>query len=175
MKQLIDKKYLLPAGTILLLLICYRFAFRNTIEEWRLNSKLKTELQQAGDLSYQPDFMARKGRNLSLILSGFKVDTASFRVAVVNQIASIGEQENVRLAEVPTQEAIYHTDHFIIQRLKLEGDFFSLLKVLHKLENADHTGFLRSVEIKVVKQHTAKGEFQKLVMEVAVEIVKGGF
>lgn len=173
MKQLIDKKYLLPAATILMLLVCYRFAFRNTIEEWRLNTKLKTELLQASDLSYQPDFIGRKGRNLTLILNNFKVDTATFRVAVVNQIASIGQQENVRLAEVPAQEAIYHTDHFIIQRLKLEGDFFSLLKVLHKLEDAERTGFLRSVEIRAVKQHTAKGEFQKLVMEVAVQIVRG--
>jgi hypothetical protein len=172
MKQLIDKKYLLPAATILMLLVCYQFAFRNTIEEWRLNNKLKTELLQASHLSYQPDFMGRKGRNLSIILNSFKVDTASFRATVVNQIASIGQQENVRLAEVPAQEAIYHTDHFIIQRLKLEGDFFSLLKVLPKLENADYTGFLRSVEIKAVKQHTAKGELQKLVMDVAVEIVK---
>jgi len=76
------------------------------------------------------------------------------------------------MSEVPTQDAIYHTDHFIIQKLKLEGDFFSLIKVLHQLEGKPRTGFLRSIQVSSVKQRTGAGDVQKLVMEIAVEFVK---
>lgn len=168
----IKKEYLLVAGTIIAVLICYQLAFKKTIMAWQLNKQLNTQLTQASDLNVQPAYLERKSANLSKITALYKTDTTAFRSNVISNIAGIAEKENVRLSEVPLQDPSYNTDKFIIQKLDFEGDFFSLTKVLKQLQSTPQIGMLRSVTYKSIGIRSNSDESKKLVLEVYLELVK---
>jgi hypothetical protein len=168
----IKKEYLLIAGAILLLLLSYQFALKKTIEAWQINKRLKTQLTQAADLSYQPAYIERKSDNLSLVINRYKTDTVAFRSSIISTISLIAEKENVKLSEVPVQDPAYHTDQFIIQKLSFEGSFFALTKVLNELQATGGIGLARSVTYKIMGAKANPDESKKLVMEIYFETAK---
>jgi len=168
----IKKKYALIAASIVLLLAAYQFAFKRTIEALQLYHNLKQQVQLSGDLSYQPGYLERKNHNLDKIIALYKADTANFRSNVLSTISSIAQQENVALSEVPSQDPVYHSAQYIIEKLSFEGDYFALERTFNKLQATDNTGIIRSVAIKSVGKHTAADDSKKIVMEVYFEMVK---
>jgi hypothetical protein len=171
LKQLnIKKEYGLVAGSILLLLIAYQFDFKRTIEAWQLHRDLKQQAQQSGDLSYQPGYLERKNRNLDKILSFYKADTLSFRSNELSKIASIAEQADVKLSEVPSEDRTYSTAQSVIQKLSLEGDYFELVKTLRQLESASGIGFIRSVKLNSTRKHQGNDNERKMVMQVYINL-----
>ena len=171
LKQLpIKKEYLLVAGTIILLLLCYQFAFKKTIVAWQLNKQLKGRLAQSSDLAVQPAYLLRKSANLSKILDRYRADTVEFRSNAINQIAAIAQGENVKLSEVPLTDPVYHTDKFIIQKVDFEGDFFALTKVFNRLQAIKEIGVIRSAAYRTVTVRSVNNEFKKLILEVYIEI-----
>ncbi|HEY2580428.1 MAG TPA: hypothetical protein VGI43_01400, partial [Mucilaginibacter sp.] len=148
------------------------FAFKKTIEAWQINKRLKSQLTQAADLSYQPAYLERKSNNLSLIINHYKTDTVAFRSNIISTISLIAEKENVKLSEVPVQDPAYHTDQFIIQKLSFEGGFFALTKVLNQLLATGGIGLVRSVTFKIMGTKANSDESKKLVMEIYFETEK---
>lgn len=172
LKQLpIRKDYLLIAATIILFLLCYQLAFRKTLEAWQTNRQLKTQLAQAADLSYQPAYLQRKNHNLDKIIAFYKTDTAAFRSNSISAIASIAEKEQVKLSEVPVQNPLYRADEFTIQKLRFEGGFFPLIKVLDQLQALRDIGIIRSVAFKTTETRSATAPAKKLTLEVYLETV----
>ena len=173
LKQIpVKKEYLLIAASIILLLSCYELAFKKTIEAWQTGKQLKAQAAQAADLSYQPAYLERKNDNLSNIINRYKTDTVDFRSNLISTIASIAEKEDVKLSEVPIQDPLYHTDQFIIQKLKFEGDFFALTKMYGQLLATKGIGVPRSAVFKVLEIRSSTDNVKKLVMEVYLEAVK---
>ena len=166
----VKKEYLLVAAAILLLLLSYRFAFKKTMEAWQINHHLKEQLVQSTDLSIQPAYLERQNNNLSKIIGRYKTDTVAFRNNIISSISSIAETQNVKLTEVPVTDPLYHTDQLIIQKLSFEGDFFSLTKVLNKLQSSENIGAVRAATYRLTGQNA--GEAKKLVLEVYIETVK---
>jgi len=168
----IKKEYLLLAGMLLLLVISYQLAFKRTVQAWQLHSSLKKQLSQAQDIQDQPAYLERKSHNLDQIINLYKTDTTTFRSNAISAIASIAEKQNVKLSEVPTQDPIYHSDTFIIQRLDFEGDYFALTRVFNQLQSTSNIGMPRSATFRAVKVKPGDEDSKKLVMEVYLETVK---
>jgi hypothetical protein len=167
-KQLpFKKEYLLLAATMVLLLLSYQLAFKKTINAWQLNSSLKQQLTRSTDVSFQPGYQERKNANLDQIIHLYQVDTSEFRSSIISTIAEIAGKENVKLSEVPTGDPAYHTSQFIIQRLRFEGDYFLLEKVLNRLRSVPGVGIIRSAQFKSTKNEKTK----KLLLEVYFEIL----
>ncbi|MBB6126362.1 hypothetical protein [Mucilaginibacter lappiensis] len=167
----LKKDYLLMAATVMILLICYQFAFKSTIAAWNFNRQMKEQLQQAGDITYQPGYLDRKSKNQERILALYRSDTALFRSNTISAIAVLAEKNRVKLAEVPAQDLVYHTEVAIIQKLNFEGDFFALNGFLNQLESAERLGVVRAVEFKLARKE-ADPVAKKLVMGVYMEISK---
>jgi len=173
LKQLpVKKKYLLLAGTVLLLVISYQLAFRRTAEAWQLHNTLKKQLTVAAALSDQPAYLERKNHNLDQIIDLYKTDTATFRSNAISAVASIAEKENVKLSEVPKQDPMYQSRSFIIQKLDFEGDYFALTKTFSELQSTKGIGVPRSAIFKVVEIRSSTDDIKKLVMEVYLETAK---
>jgi len=168
----IKKEYLLVAAMIVLLLASYRFAFKNTIEAWQTHSALVAKLNQSSDLSYQPQYMERKINNLNKTIELYKADTTEFRNNIINTISFIAEKQSVKLTEVPVQDLSYHTDHFIIEKLGFEGDYFALVKVANILQTTPNIGVIRSETLKSVEVRTAVDKTKKLMLEMYLVITK---
>lgn len=167
----VKKEYLLIVGGLLLFLLCYQLAFKDTIAAWQLNRELTGQLLQDHDLGYQPEYLERKSRNLDTILNIYRSDTVLFRNNTISRIAALADKNQVKLTEVPIQEAMYHTDRTIIQKLSFEGDFFALNSFLNQLESISGAGVPRSV---VFRSSRKEGEpdRKKLSLEVYMEIRK---
>jgi hypothetical protein len=163
----IKKEYLLIAGAVLLLLLSYQLAFKKTIEAWELNHSLKQQLIQSGDVSSDPGYLQRKNQNLDRIIGLYQADTTEFRSSIISTIAEIAGKENVKLSEVPTGDPGYHTPQFIVQKLRFEGNYFLLEKVLNRLKSTPGVGVIRSVQFKIAKDEKNK----KLLLEIYLEII----
>ena len=173
LKQLPFKKiYLLWLGTGILLLLSYRFAFKNTIEAWQNNRQLKERLTQSSDLGYQPDYLERKDKNLEKIIGLYKADTTAFRSQIINAIALIAEKQNVKLTTVPIEDVSFHMPDFLIEKLAFEGDYFSLNKAMRELQVTPNIGVIRSATWKVVGIRSGSDENKQLVLELYFEVVK---
>jgi hypothetical protein len=159
------KEYLLVAGAVVLLWLSYQLAFKGTIAAWQMNAGLKAQLNRSVDVNYQPSYLNRKNNNLDKILKLYRADTAAFRSNSISLIAGIAEKAGVKLSEVPVNDPFYHTDRFLVQKLGFEGDFFSLTRVLHQLQQTPGIGQVRGADYHF-------GHEKKLVLEVFLEIVK---
>jgi hypothetical protein len=171
LKQLqLKKEYGLAMATIILLLVSYELAFKTTADAWQLHRALKTELTKANDVSLQPAYLERKNNNLNKIIALYKADTVNFRSNILSTISSVADHDNVKLSEVPLQDAIYRNPQFIVEKLSFEGDYFDLLKTLNQLQSTVRIGMIRSVALRSVGVHMGSGDARKLVMEVCWEI-----
>ena len=170
LKQLnIKKEYGLIVASVLLLLIAYQFAFKRTVEAWQLHRDLRQQVLKSADISVQPGYLERKNRNLDKIMSLYKADTVNFRSNVLSTISSIAEQNDVKLSEVPSEDPVYHTSQFAMQKLSFEGNYFALERTLDKLQSTGNMGIIRSVAIKSIGRHAANDDSKKIVMEVYFE------
>lgn len=169
----IKNEYLLIAGALLLLIVAYRLAFARTAEAWQLHSRLLKRVQQSGDASYQPGYLERRNHNFDQILQLYKADTVNYRSNILSLISLIAEGENVKLSEVPSADPSYHTEDSLIEKLRFEGDYFSLLRVLNRLQATANVGVIRSVAVKAIKMPSSQNEARKTVMDVYFVVTRG--
>ncbi|QKJ31061.1 hypothetical protein HQ865_15295 [Mucilaginibacter mali] len=164
----IKKKHLVLAGTFVSLLICYQLAFKKTIAAWQLHSQFSQQLATQSNLTYQPAYMERKNKNLDTIISRLKTDTAFFRENVISKISVLAQNLHVKIIALPVEDIYYHTPQSVIQRMDMEGDFFSLLKLQYQIEHLKGIGLFRSVEIKSNRLQTTDTNeaSSKLIMTV---------
>ena len=160
------------AGTIVLLYISYQLAFKKTIGAVRIHQRLSAAITSASDLSYQPGYMERKSKNLDAIINKYQMDSLSLRGNTIARVSAIADKEHVKLSEVPDQDPLYRNEHFIIQRLDFEGDYFSLTRMLHQLESTDGMGVPRSMVWKAVDKVPGNHTDKKLVLQVCFEMGK---
>ena len=168
----IKKEYLLIAGTLLLLLISYRLAFKNTIEAWQSHRQLQTQLDQSSDLNYQPGYLERKNNNLDQLIALYKADTTAFRSNIISTIAGIAERENVKLTDVPVQDVSFQTGQFIIEKLDFEGNYFSLLKLANDLQSTNGIGTIREETWRLKKSQSNPDIGGGLALDLYLEIIK---
>ncbi|GAB3910000.1 hypothetical protein [Mucilaginibacter boryungensis] len=166
------KSYLLIGGSLLLLLIGYQFAFKTTLAMWQEHTQLAAQLVPTADMSVQPAYLWRKSANLDKIIKNYKLDSAVFRNNVINRVSALAEINHVKLTGVPMDDPLYHTPHFIIQKLIFTGDFFDLLKMVNQLQNTNGIGMLRSVAWKQEKSQFREMKSKKLDLEVFLEIYR---
>ena len=169
----IKKNYILIAGIVLFLMISYQLSFRKTVEAWILHRQLTGQVAKANNLDYQPGYLERKSTNLDNILNLYKADTSLLRSNIISTITLVAEKQNVKLIEVPTQDAFYHTDKFIIQKLNFEGNFFDLNKFLNQLHSLDQIGMIRSVDFKLITPGSGAENEKKLTMQIYLELSTG--
>ncbi len=168
----INKQYLLLGGTCLLLIIGYEIAFKNTLNSWKLNQKLQQQLTQANDISAEPGYLSRKNKNLDQIIRSYQLDSLVFRNNVMNKIADLAEPLGIKLITIPSDDVVYHTPQFIVQKLDFEGDFFSLLKLVNKIQTTAEIGILRSVSWKAKKTPLQNLSTPKLDLEIYMEMYR---
>jgi len=168
----VKNEYLLVAATLLLFLISYQLAFKKTIEYWQLNNGLKAKLAQSNNIAIQPEYLERKNANLNKLIGLYMADTSALRNNLINIISLLADKENVKLAEVPVQDVTNVSEHFIIERLHFEGDYFSLMRLSEKLQQENGIGIIRSESWKVNEINMSSNRIKKLSLEVLLEISK---
>lgn len=167
LKQLhFKKEYWLACGIIVLLLLSYQLAFKKTIEAWQSNRNLNRQLARFADISSEPQYQERKNKNLSSTINLYKTDTTEFRSNVIVVITRIAEKEHVKLVEVPTRDPLFYSSEFMILKLKLEGDYFSLTKVFDLLNRVKGIGVVRSATYRSASITSGNRKEERLMLEL---------
>jgi len=164
-----EKKYLLICGAVLLTLVSYLLAVKNTLAAWEVNKQLKSQLAQGTDLSYDSEYLDRKNQNLDRLIARYKVDTAIFRSSMLSNISVLAETNHARLVDAPVNDAAFRTENYMVQKLSFEGNFFDLNKLLNQIERNDRVGVMRALEFRMVEQRAGIEEFKKLQLVVYLE------
>ena len=172
LEKLLQKRGLLMGvGSVLLLFICYWFAFSKTIEAWQLNKQLTVQSMHPAEIVNQPSYIIRKGKNIKQTLNLYKIDTIEVRNNILSRIAVIAEGENIQLSEVPVQDVPDSSSFIMVQKLNFQGNYVSLLKFLDKVNQTAGVGIIRSMSIKSSKKN---GEQKNgpLICEAYFEMLK---
>jgi len=173
MKGLINNRnYWLVGGSLLLAFLCYRLAFKKTIEAWQENRRLNSQLLNVSDLSFQPGYLERKFKNLSAVADLYKVDSINYRSEMIAKVAGIAQQENVKVVNVPLPDEADNTQHLIRQKIEVKGVFYSLLKFYDQVEVRHEAGLVRSVIWKELPAPVNSKKDDQLLMELYLVTVK---
>ncbi|MBD1363820.1 hypothetical protein IDJ77_08350 [Mucilaginibacter sp. ZT4R22] len=157
----------LPVLSIALMLICYQLALKKTLEAWQAHRQLVLQQNETAGLSTEPGYLTRKNLNLNRLIAAYRVDTLNFRNTAITQIALIAQQHGAKLVAVPVNTLVLGDGQVLVNQVRLEGDFFSLLKTAQKLYELPGTGFLRSVSIKKFDAYQANAK-SRLYMDVYI-------
>jgi len=145
--RFLKKGYLLAALAFVLTLLSARFAFWNTWQAWQLNKQLNSRIGEASDISFQPGYLERKGKNLAKAIYLYQVDTLAYRNMVLTSISSLAEKEKVRIVDVPTEgnNSYYQTRLYKVEKIELEGEYTNLMRFYNQLFSIKGIGMIRSV------------------------------
>ena len=170
-KNLLKKRdIILVLGIVFFAFICYQFAIKNTLDAYKQNQKLAGALRGNSVGKLPVGFMKRKSQNLDKILIKYTLDSATFKGRAVGEIASIAEEENLKLIEIPIMEPFYNTEYFLIQRIDFEGDYYSIVKFIKRVQSRNNVGVLRSLSMKTRKKGDEKGK--SIILELFLQIKK---
>lgn len=161
---------LLAVGILALTFLTYQFAIKNTIAAYETNKRLKTSLMSNSVEFLPADFMQRKDRNLKKILGKYSLDPVTFKGKSIGEVASIAERENLKLIEIPVLDPFYNTEKFLIQRMDFEGDFYSIVRFIQRIQNEQKVGVLKSLSLKTEMNGIEQGK--KLSLEIFLQIKK---
>jgi len=163
------KEYLLLVLFFVLLIFSYQFAFKKTWKAYKVNKSLSASLNKV-NLNYQPDYLHRRNSSLDKVLSKYSLKPNLFRGSAIAQIANLAEKENVKLVEIPATAPELNTAQSQVQRLNFEGDYYSLLSFVHKLQKQNNIGVVRSLNLKVGTNYMP-GVDKKLILELYFQIL----
>ncbi|MGF7073861.1 hypothetical protein [Mucilaginibacter sp. 3215] len=165
------KVYLLVLGTVLLAAAGYGLAFKHTLHAKSLNKQLREQLAQQNNATEQPGYTDRKNANLDRIISLYRADTLTYRSSAINTIAFLAEKNNVKFVSAPLQDKNYHTEKYILQKLTFSGDYFSLLKLLNQLQQANGTGRIRSCSLRAPTRNEGTSDSRIILLDVLFEVI----
>jgi hypothetical protein len=165
-----EKKYLFYGTIALFCLICYQLAFKPTIEALQTNSELKAQMLQSAGASGRPAYLVRKKVNLDTLIARFRIDTMLFRTGILNHIALVAAKQDVKLVDVPTPDQLSSAGPYLVQKLVMEGNYFSLLRTLDHLRSSGQVGFIRSVNLQMPDREMPLR--RALAMTVYVEMIR---
>ncbi len=169
-QQIIQRKeFLFALACILLLMLSYQLALKKTYEAWIIHRELTARFGLQDAAVIQPAYQKRKGDNLDKIIGFYRVDSLQIRDTIINRIALDARKLNVELTLVPAADEEMRMENYNLQVLNFEGDYFSIVKFLARLQKTPNIGFMRSVILKSKRKETGHSMDQKIMLEIYLQ------
>lgn len=170
--NILKKDYLLLGGSILLLIMAYRFAFSRTVAEWHLHRNLTAQVAASHTLDDQPAYMERKTANLAAVIRRYRADTTLFRTGSLNSIALIAQRHEARLVSIPSADAQADTGKVLTEKVTLQGHYANLLSTADELSRTSGIGWLRSVNLSTIRKTDTLREKNELQLALYIQVLK---
>jgi hypothetical protein len=171
-KLLQHNKIVFAAVLVVFLVICYRFAVNRTVEAWQLNRQLTSRSARVSDITIQPSYIVRKGRNIKNILDLYRIDSVELRNNIISKIAVMADIEDVHLSEAPMQNSV-DSSNSVLQQLSFTGSYNNILKFVDKMQHAQKMGVVRTVIIQSDKK-LKEANKKQLACQIYLEMLKEG-
>lgn len=141
-----QKLKLLGGAALLLLLICYRFAVSNTIDEYRACRRQLDNNQLLESSRQASPGLVSKGALVSGILQSYLLDTLDNSRNLLSVASAWCTKNNVELKEYkPLGIHDYDSLSIMMRLLTVEGSFIDCLRLNYLLETQSRCGRIGSV------------------------------
>ena len=160
------KNIALIIGFILTLVVCYKLAIVNTIEQHGLYSNMQQEQILFETMPQQLAQLYQKKRFYDSILGAYQIKGSSVQNNLIQTIGAFSKEKDIKIVEF-LEPHLQQKEDLVIKTYQfvLEGDFQSLNGLIYKLEQ--HTKFGEIINLHFEKkknQRTGKFYLQAKVL-----------
>jgi len=153
---------------ILLFIICYLFAFRNTIE---LYNKNKQAEQKLTSLENAPQQIAGLNTRLTFLNSRVKQyvrDNDFEQEDVLVEISNFCKENKLKIVEFP-KSTLKRKEDIVIETFtfKVEGNFTNLVKLIYDIEVVQKIGRVAALDFK--SQIDKRTKIKRLTVEIFLQ------
>lgn len=129
------KNIALLSGFALSLFICYKFAIVNTIDAKKEHRNLKKQEALFGNTPKQLSILRQKEKYYDSILGKYQLNGGSIQNNLLKTINSFSDANNLKVVSF-LEPHLHKQNDLLIKtyQFTLEGDYNSIIKGIHKLE-----------------------------------------
>lgn len=163
------KNKLLLIGFLLILYICYAFAFSNTFDYYKEYQSQKEIATNNINDPIMLQKLVQKERQLNELLSQYTTGTGnSFQNELLKQLTSLSNQNTLRIID-------FKEPHIIIDKgiktfsyvFSLEGSFNGMLLLINAIENNPSLGYIKHITF--TKKRNYKTNTDYLTSEIILQ------
>jgi len=157
---------LLVLGFVLALLICYKFAISNTIEQKRQYKLLSQEALLYKNAPRQLSLLRKKEVYYDSLLREYQLDGSSIQNNLLKTINMFAEENGLKVVNFLEPHVIEKNDLWIkTYEFVLEGDYNSINQLIYKLEQQTKFGEVISLHFEKKKNfRTGKHYLQARIL-----------
>lgn len=160
------KNILLVGGFVLLLVICYQFAIKNTLQEKERYNRLKAEETLFDNIPRQLQTLHQKNKYYSDLLAKYQIGETSMQNNLLKNINKNAQELDIKVIGF-NEPHIAEKNGLKINTysITLEGNFNDILILIYGLEQKTRFGELVNVHfIKQKNYRTRKDYLQATIM-----------
>lgn len=160
------KNRLLIAGFALLLLICYQFAIKNTLEEKNRYNQLKKEEILFQNIPKQLLTLNKKKEYYDSLLAKYQIGETSLQNSLLKNINKNAKELNLKVIDFNEPHITVKNDLQVsTYSITIEGTFNNITQLIYRLEQKTRFGELVNVHfIKHKNYRTRKNYLQATIM-----------
>ena len=166
------KNGLLLVAMVLVLLLSWNLAFRNTYNAFLTNQRLSVQAANPESLAYHSGYLQEKNALLDSIVQVYTADSAIWHNSFWMNVGKAVPSEGIRViyqAEA-NRNAENISSGILQEQISFESDFRSLLVLLDTLDKQKETGYINSVSF-VRDKSKRTTDTEKLRMRVVFGVV----
>jgi Tfp pilus assembly protein PilO len=165
-----NRCYLLLIGSLLFLLICYKLAFKRTLNEIKSFNENNRQLISLNEAPIQLQILESKLKDTESSFKTYTGNKDNLEVLLLEKATSLIHGSNLKIVELPKND-IYTKDEFTIktQQIVIQGSYNELLLFLHSFEKDKIIGTIRSVEY--YSQREIKTGITSLRMKIYIQTI----
>jgi|GEM_PF-1221254 len=169
-----QKNYILLAGTALLLVVSWKFAFKNTYDAVVLHLQLQRKTEERNNLAFNPAYLDKKNSVLRQLTARYTQKPEEWKNSFWLTVSGVAVRNNVNINYNPSSVNIIADSSAVIQRQTIifEGSYRNLVGLLDTLHKTPRAGFITSLSFRREKEFRTE-TIEKLRMEVIFSAIKG--
>jgi hypothetical protein len=140
------KFYLLSALLLIVLIVCYKIAFKSTFEMIKQSGELKSKEAVAADIQAKTALLSQQLKEMNSTYFNENKSQLNTHELILEKISSFSYTNSVKLVEFPSKQLFQKaTVEVETHTALLSGRFTNLLQVVSEMELYQQTGRMVSV------------------------------
>lgn len=149
-----QKNIALILGFVVVLLLCYQFALKNTFEQRRLYKQLQTQELLFKNTPQQLSLLNQKERHYDSLLQKYQLDGSSIQNNLLKTINNYAEVHDVKVISFLEPHVIAQNDLNVkTYDFTLEGDYNTINQFIYQLEQHTKYGEIIHIEFNKKKHY----------------------
>lgn len=167
------KNQLLIAGMLLVLLVSWNFAFKNTAEAINLNRNFHNKSSDSQSLTYNASYLTEKSFLLDNIVCRYQADSLSWKNSFWTHVSKSIPSHGVSVIYQPDEKSKQQDVPSVVtrQHITFDADYKKLLMLLDSLQKRNEAGYVSSVSLNTNEKRRSE-TIENVRMKMVFSILK---